>query len=155
MNWAIHLSRYDKPAQIPEVQFVPHAFLVEAACFGVECKVLGWYNDTGVIYIDDRFMDDDSLASRSLIVHEIMHYLQHLSGEYTPSCLDVAARETEAYWIQQEYYIANGTFGRVLPHHYHCDVVSLSKSDTTPDSNTGRTNIYADESSAISSGVAE
>lgn len=127
LNWAIHLSRYDKPTQFPVVLYVPHAFLVESACYGVECKVLGWYNDTGVVYIDERFETDDSLFSSSLIVHELIHFLQHQSDEYSPTCLDVAAREREAYWIQQEYHIANGTFGQMRPHHYHCDDVLAVK----------------------------
>ena len=127
LNWAIHLSRYEKPAQLPKVLFVPHKFLVDSACFGVECKVLGWYNDTGIVYIDDRFRDNDSLFSNSLIVHEMIHFLQHQSGEYTQSCLDVAAREKEAYWIQQEYHIANGTFGQLRPHYYRCDVLAVQE----------------------------
>jgi|GEM_PF-1202230 len=125
LNWAIHLSRYERPAQFPKVVFVPHTFLVESACYGVECNVLGWYNDTGVVYIDERFLNDDSLFSSSLIVHEMIHFLQHQSGEYTPSCLDVAAREKEAYWVQQEYHIANGTFAQMRPHHYNCDVLTV------------------------------
>lgn len=120
LNWASHLSRYSTSERMPEIRYVDHQQLVDAACFGVECRVLGWYNDTDVIYIDQRFSEEDTLFSRSLIVHELIHFLQHHSGEYTTSCLDVSAREAEAYWIQQEYHLAHGSFARMRPYHYDC-----------------------------------
>ncbi len=131
LNWAAYLSRYETVDALPTIVFVEHDQLVQQACFGRECQVLGWYNDSDIIYIDNRFVDSDTLFSRSLIVHELVHYLQHKSGEYSRSCLDVSAREAEAYWVQQEYHIANGTFGQIRRHYYHCDLAVA-----TPAANT-------------------
>lgn len=132
LNWAIHLSRYEPIDGMPTIVFVDHTQLVDQACFGRECQVLGWYNDSDVIYIDNRFKDSDTLFSRSLIVHELVHYLQHKSGQYTQSCPDVSAREAEAYWVQQEYHIANGTFGQINRHLYRCDIETTADTKTTP-----------------------
>lgn len=132
LNWAIHLSRYESIDSLPTIVFVDHEQLVNQACFGHECQVLGWYNDSDIVYIDDRFSDSDTLFSRSLIVHELVHYLQHKSGRYSQSCPDVSAREAEAYWIQQEYHIANGTFGQIRRHFYHCDIEIAAEIETDP-----------------------
>ena len=44
--------------------------------------------------------------TRSMLVHEMVHYLQDLSGRYdNSSCDDHARREREAYAIQREYGI--------------------------------------------------
>lgn len=44
--------------------------------------------------------------TRSMLVHEMVHYLQDLSGRYdNSSCEDHAKREREAYAIQREYGI--------------------------------------------------
>lgn len=42
--------------------------------------------------------------TRSLIVHELTHYLQDISGRFSAEdCNDHLAREREAYSIQRQY----------------------------------------------------
>ena len=104
LSWAVHLSSYPPPADLPGVAYAPHGFFVEYACRGEDCKVLGWYNDRGVVYIDERLRDRDTVFTRSLMVHEFVHYLQDLSGKYDPgSCDHQIIREREAYAVQREY----------------------------------------------------
>ena len=104
LGWAQHLSGY--PMQpVPPVQFEPHSFFVEHACFNVECSVEGWYNDMGVIFIDEKYRDrlEDGYPS-SLVVHEFVHYLQHKSGYWkNMTCEKRLSREREAYFVQNQY----------------------------------------------------
>ena len=109
-SWAIYLSGYEAPAVFPDISFVPHAYLEQRACGGRKCNVVGWYNDEGTIYLDASRPID-----RGVVVHEAVHWLQHLSGLYdTKSCSDSVAREREAYSIQDEYETRTG--GMPKPH---------------------------------------
>jgi hypothetical protein len=104
LSWAVMLSGYAEPARPPAAEYQPHQFFVKHACGGQECKVIAWYNDADVVYFDDRLRGDDSSFVQSLMVHELVHYLQDLSGKFdSHSCADQIVREQEAYAIQRRY----------------------------------------------------
>ncbi|NIN35250.1 MAG: hypothetical protein GWO08_12655 [Gammaproteobacteria bacterium] len=105
LSWTVHLSGYPHPGDPPEIQYRPHEFFVEHACLGNKnCRVAGWYNDEGVIYIDERLREQRDAYTRSLYVHEITHYLQDLNNKYNKKeCTDHQKREREAYSIQRQY----------------------------------------------------
>ncbi|KKK90228.1 hypothetical protein LCGC14_2725190 [marine sediment metagenome] len=106
-SWACHLSGYVSD-DIPEIQFKPHAFFVEHVCGGRECSVEGWYNDKGIIYIDEQHKDMNSFAP-SLVVHEMVHYLQ-------PKDMDSCERERQAYSVQNLYIMeALASINVVMP----------------------------------------
>ncbi len=117
LTWAVHLSGYATPAEAPQLQFQPHSFFVENVCGNKECRAVGWYNDEGIIYIDEKYEDAESQFAESLLVHEIVHYLQDISGKYDSfSCTDSVAREREAYYIQNEFLLqAHASFDLVQP----------------------------------------
>ena len=117
LTWAVHLSSYPAPAEEPQIQFEPHRFFVENVCGNKECRAVGWYNDQGIVYIDEKYRDDDSTFVHSLIVHELVHYLQDLSENFdSTSCLDSVAREREAYYIQNEYILQSAaSFDLIRP----------------------------------------
>jgi hypothetical protein len=117
MSWAVYFSHYPLPADLPEVQFQPHQFFVENVCAGKECNAVGWYNDENIIYIDEKYRFTDDSFATSLIVHELTHYLQHLSGRYDSlSCDDSLVREREAYGVQNDYLLtAQGSFDIIHP----------------------------------------
>ncbi len=106
LSWASHLSGYPMPADVPEVRFEEHAFFVEQVCGGKECKVVGWYNDENIVYIDKQYRNVEDGFASGLVVHEFTHYLQHKSGAFDSlSCEDSVAREREAYDVQNRYNI--------------------------------------------------
>lgn len=117
LSWASHLSGYPVPDQAPTVRFEPHAFFVEHVCGGRECNAVGWYNDQSVIYVDEKYLGDDSGFASSLLVHELTHYLQHESGNFdSHSCEDSLAREREAYYVQNNYILeAQASFALIRP----------------------------------------
>ena len=123
LSWASHLSTYSYPETPPEYQFKPHVFFVEHACHGSDkCNAGAWYNDQGVIYIDDRLQDWDDPMVRSVIVHELVHYLQDLSGKFNKkNCEEQLRREREAYAIQRIYLNRiTGTFAATYPVYAPC-----------------------------------
>lgn len=104
LSWAVMLSGYPAPVRPPTIEYAPHAYFVRQACGGRECGAIGWYDNHGTIYIDRRLEDQDTAFTRGLMVHEIVHYLQDLSGRYDPtSCADHHRREREAYAVQREF----------------------------------------------------
>ncbi|MBI4005859.1 MAG: hypothetical protein HY356_04250 [Gammaproteobacteria bacterium] len=105
LSWTVYLSGYPLPETLPVIEYQPHIFFVEKACLGNKnCRVAGWYDDNGTIYLDERVKGQEDAMTRSLIVHELVHYLQDLSGKYNhKNCEDYQAREREAYSIQRRY----------------------------------------------------
>lgn len=123
LSWAVHLSGYPAPDEPPALSFKPHRFFVDRVCGGRECKAVGWYNDQGIVYIDEKYRYDESTFASSLVVHELVHYLQHVSGEFdSNSCIDSVAREREAYYVQNEYILqAHASFALIRPGPIHCN----------------------------------
>jgi hypothetical protein len=112
MSWAVTLSGYPPPAHMPEIVVVPHSELVKVACSGHECKVLGWFPPGRKIFLDERLLPLDSTYSSSVVVHEMVHYLQQESGKFSApfSCEDAIKMEHEAYGAQREYFVRYGDY---------------------------------------------
>ena len=105
ISWTAFLSHYPYPEKMPELDYEPHSFFVEHACLGNEkCRVAGWYDNNGVVYIDEVLKNQDDAVTRSVVVHEFTHYLQDLSGQFVSgNCEDHMKREREAYSVQRQY----------------------------------------------------
>lgn len=110
------------PAELPELRFEQHEFFVENVCGGKECDVVGWYNDADIVYIDQKYRNVEDGFASGLVVHELTHYLQHMSEIYnSKSCEDSVQREREAYAVQNRYSIEIlGNLGLVLSGHTTC-----------------------------------
>ena len=127
LGWAIHLADYDGAGlDVPPVRLENDAFFARYACRGGHrCRVLGWYADRGVVHLHEDLAGLDSLFTRSLLVHELVHYLQHASGHYAAhDCASFVAREREAYAVQQRFFIAYGAQPTIRPHHFACPEAS-------------------------------
>lgn len=129
LSWAVTLSGHPTPAAPPDVVMVPHAQLVKAACGGRECKVMGWFPPGNRIYLDDRLQPSENLLASSVLVHEMVHYLQHLrrgrdAEPYT--CAEAVAMEREAYQVQREYLLRYGVYQPVgvSVHHVGCQLTA-------------------------------
>jgi hypothetical protein len=94
----------------PELQLEPPGFFVIHACGGHPCPVVGWYPETGgnVIYVSER-LDFNNKVSDSIIVHEMVHYLQYHNQQFTDtSCSHSLDLERQAYGVQKEYLLREG-----------------------------------------------
>ena len=112
MSWAVTLSGYGVPATLPTVSAVSHVQMLDAACAGRECKVLGWFPPGATIYLDERLDVRNDLYASSILVHEMVHYLQQESGKYPKpyTCNDSIRMEHEAYGVQREYILRYGDY---------------------------------------------
>lgn len=122
LNWANYLSSYKNDEDVPEVRFEPTTFFIANACGGrSDCRVLGWYADTDVIYVHESLADMETLFARSLLVHEFVHYLQHRSRQFAAGdCASFVTREREAYAVQQNFFVAYGAMPTIQAHYYSC-----------------------------------
>lgn len=103
LAWAIYLSPSYGEAPLPIVIEKPHSFFVENACGGKECNVYGWYNNDGVIFLDEKL---NQRALDQILIHEIVHYLQDRSKDWdNSSCKHRNLREMEAYLVQIKYSV--------------------------------------------------
>ena len=121
LSWAVTLSGYPTPAQTPEVVRVAHAFFVENACGGSECKVYGWYAGGSKLYVDERMDPNADTLAASVVVHEMVHYLQGIArnggipargaayGD-RPGCAAAIEMEKEAYGVQREFLLRYGVY---------------------------------------------
>jgi len=122
LGWAVKLSGYPRPAVTPNVRFVSQEFFNEKACHHRECRVWGWYPNTGghTVYVHEAIRrliadgsDDKGLLAASIVVHEFTHYLQASNRQFAPYGCDQALQlEREAYGVQSAYIVA---YGRYLP----------------------------------------
>jgi hypothetical protein len=74
MSWAITLSGYPAPASMPEIVKLPNAGLVQKACGGRACKVLGWFPPGKTTYINDRLDPQRDLGASSIVVTRCATY---------------------------------------------------------------------------------
>lgn len=128
MSWAVLLSGYTAPAQSPQLVRVPASYLSAAACHGRPCKVMGWFPPGQQIYLDERLDPRASVYASSVLVHEMVHYLQQESGKFgTPhSCESTIAMEREAYAAQREFLLRYGVYQPVgaSMHHVGCELAA-------------------------------
>jgi hypothetical protein len=112
LSWAVLISGYPAPSEPPELVRVPHSFMVEQACSGRECRVLGWYAGGRKIYIDERLDPQNDLFHSSIVVHEMVHYLQHEAAKLSDvsTCSQALLLEREAYSVQSSYLTRYGVY---------------------------------------------
>jgi len=123
LSWAVKLSGYPPPATTPTVEFVPQEFFNENACHHRECRVWGWYPNTGhdVVYVHEAVRelmadgsDQRSLLAASIIVHEFTHYLQAAKRGFAAyRCEEAIELEHEAYGVQNAYIVSYGRYWQV------------------------------------------
>jgi hypothetical protein len=105
----------------PDVVFVSQAELQRQACKN-PCKILGWYPNGSTVYLDKRLDPFANLQARGILLHELVHYLQHENGAYkdASACMNWARREREAYkvqaaWLQRNNVAASAFSGTRPP----------------------------------------
>ena len=113
-----HLSRYWASKQLPAISFVTQDEINRVIC-KKPCAVRAAYlPERGVLLLDS--LDPINVPlDRSILVHELVHYLQEINNRYselTP-CKRWFQREHEAYAVQNMYLYrinANRHVGGVL-----------------------------------------
>jgi hypothetical protein len=91
------------PAAAP-VSFVPAGELSAVACRG-NCALNGVYHAERGILLNDRLDPLQDPAARAVLLHELVHHVQHVAGRQAglDGCRRFVARETEAYKVENAY----------------------------------------------------
>jgi hypothetical protein len=98
------MSNYRKPDFTPRVSKVSRAEIERTVCNG-PCPVKAWHLPEAGIFIDDSLTPETDLVHRSILLHELVHFLQDVNGEGAglDECGRWLQREREAYWLQNQY----------------------------------------------------
>lgn len=133
LTWAVFYTGYTMPAELPVIEYVPHSYFVQTICYNEDtaenpCGVRAMYDDNndGVIYLNEKFIDDIDPYTKSIIVHEMVHYLQDMSGEWkdiekwdrTIRCQEREYRQREAYMVQDKYSDDVHNIRRLVPRRF-------------------------------------
>jgi hypothetical protein len=108
------LSKYPRPGGGPEVHRVARAVIEDMVCAG-KCAVRASYRPGEGIYLDQTLQPETNLFDRSVLLHELVHYVQDLAnerGDMEP-CKRWYYREIEAYAIQKQFLMLIGSPIRV------------------------------------------
>jgi hypothetical protein len=112
LNTISKLSNYKKPDSTPRISRVSRAEIERAIC-GRPCPVKAWHIPGEGIFLDDSLTPETDLTHRSILFHELVHFLQDLNAEgaWLPECDRWLYREKEAYQLQNQYLalIGNST----------------------------------------------
>jgi len=116
------LTQYHKPASQPRVFRVTRAQIEKEMCGGRACTMRAWYLPDEGIYLEDNLHPETDLFDRSVLFHELVHYLQELNPE--DAALDMCnrwfQREIQAYGLQNQYLALSGNAARVTHPGYPC-----------------------------------
>lgn len=99
------LSGYAPPTVPPQVHRVPQAQISEQFCHG-PCEIKAVYDPTLGVFIDEKLDVRDNVFARSILLHELVHHVQSVSGRFDMGGSECARRNTaeqEAYFIQNRY----------------------------------------------------
>jgi hypothetical protein len=112
LAWTVSNSGYPTPSTPPALEYRPQADFAAEVCpqEAVHCALRAYYRDgTGTIVLHEAHRRLEDARSRGLLVHEIVHYFQDLSGRWgEKSCESWIGRESEAYRLQPPYLVSQG-----------------------------------------------
>jgi len=124
------LSRYHVAKDPPHIYRVPHAELENYVC-GTHCSIQAWYKPGDGIFLDERLKPETNLFHRSILLHEMVHYFQDMSGEYAnmSPCDRWFHRELDAYTVQNRYLGVIGHPSRVAFTGDNCSNIEAKSKD--------------------------
>ena len=112
----IHLlSGYALPTIAPEVHRVAQSEIEKRFCHA-PCAIRAIYDPTLGVYIDEKLDVANNTFDRSILLHELVHHMQAVSGRFHPGASDCARRnaaEREAYALQNRYLMEMNDARRV------------------------------------------
>ena len=115
MQAAVAFSGYTYPVDLPSVRPIEPTEMCMKAMptrpIDGSCIVKGFYDGKGIVYIDVTTLQNiynNSEVDKSILIHELVHYLQDKNGKYGKSCEQWLSNEDEAYTVQRKYLISKG-----------------------------------------------
>lgn len=91
---------YTLDGHLPKVTLVPHHVIVAEVC-KKPCPVYAYFDPEKGILLDQRLDPVGDLNARSILLHELVHFVQwRTAGRKPGNCDEWLRRESEAYDIQ-------------------------------------------------------
>ena len=120
------LSKHRPPKLPPTVHRVSRAQLETYVC-ETNCAIKAWYKPGEGIFLDDSLQPETNVFDRSILLHELVHYFQDMSGYYGDAdpCDRWLRRELDAYEVQNRYLGAVGNPHRVAYVGTNCHAAGL------------------------------
>ena len=107
LAFIVQYSDFPAPPAPPVIEFKAAAEFERNACpVRANCAARGYYEDgTGTIVLHEDLRELATIEHRGLVVHELVHYLQDLSGQYKgeQTCVIWRDRERQAFVHQLRY----------------------------------------------------
>jgi len=108
LAFAAQMGGYDYPEVCPALEQAPKETLREYVCPTQTCPVAGVYVYEEKRLLIEETLEVDNVFTRSVIVHELVHYLQDLNGEAEDKeCEAHLLRERVAFFVQEKFLRAN------------------------------------------------
>jgi hypothetical protein len=100
----IGLTHYRKPGATLRVTKVSRAQIERTIC-NEPCAVKAWYLPEEGIFLDESLTPETNLIHRSILFHELVHWVQDVNGEAASldPCHRWLQREQQAYELQYRY----------------------------------------------------
>jgi hypothetical protein len=104
LNAITQLSGFQKPDTLPWVTRVSHADIERTLCSG-PCTVKAFYVPDEGLFFDESLTPERNLIHRSILFHELVHFVQEVNGEAArlDPCHRWVQREQQAYELQAQY----------------------------------------------------
>ncbi|MFN0314816.1 MAG: hypothetical protein ACKVQA_07250 [Burkholderiales bacterium] len=99
------ITGYPAPEALPEVRQLPRAQIEQMVCTG-PCQIRAFYHPEFGVVVDESFNLKSNLYHQSILLHELVHHAQHVSGRFdnlASACRARSASEGEAYEVQNRY----------------------------------------------------
>lgn len=114
LNAIDQLSKYRRAVAAPEIYRIPHEELARMVC-GAPCPARAVFRTGEGIYLDNDLRPETNLFDRSVLLHELVHYVQEMANEHGDlrPCMRWYNREREAYAIQKTFLMMIGSPVRV------------------------------------------
>jgi hypothetical protein len=110
MRMAARMSKYEMPDALPMVSRVSRVELERKVCGepGPNCKVAALYEASRGIMIAEDLVPETNMFHRSILFHEMVHYLQEMGNEmvHSAACERWYQREVEAYALQNRFLVS-------------------------------------------------
>ena len=99
------ISGYSLPESLPKVSLVPGVEIQKRAC-SKPCRARAIFVQGEGVFLDASLNLKESMYDQSILVHELVHAVQHSSGRFEADgngCARYEAEEVEAYDIQNKF----------------------------------------------------
>ena len=107
-------SGSDVPKRLPPIEVLPAAEVQQRIC-NRACPIYAAYQPGKSVLLDERLDLADDLNARSILLHELVHYVQWRKyGRGPKDCKEWKVREMEAYLLQFRWLSAQPIGNRRL-----------------------------------------